>query len=211
MSEIWLTSDLHFMHNKPFLFEPRGFKTTEEMCEQVIENWNKVVQPGDIIYNLGDISLSNVDAAIPYLRRLNGNQIWIRGNHDTENKILKILKACPNIELLSDDWNAAYATVLKYGKWSFYLSHYPTITGNHEEWRKVVNLCGHSHTKDRWADWDKSCYHVEMDAHGCWPVHIDDIKQEIKDKRTEESVPVLNVSNTYQMPRPTDEIPILKL
>jgi calcineurin-like phosphoesterase family protein len=182
MSDIWLSSDLHLMHNKPFLYEPRGFTSTEEMCEAIVERWNSVVRDEDFIYNLGDIALSDIDAAIPYLQRLNGHQIWILGNHDTLRKIEKILPACPRIQLLGTEMTS-YATVIKSGKWSFYLSHYPTLTGNREEWRKVANLCGHSHTQDKWTDWDKMCYHVEMDAHNCYPVNLDQIKEDIRNKR----------------------------
>lgn len=185
MAEIFFTSDLHLMHNKEFLWRPRGFESTKEMCEAIVERWNSVVKPGDLVYNLGDISLSDVDAAIPYLQALNGKQVWIRGNHDTENKIWKILDNCKNINLLSGNPDNAYATVIKSGKWSFYLSHYPTMTGNHEEWRKVANLCGHSHAQDRWQDWDKMCYHVEMDAHNCYPVSIEEIHSDILQWRRE--------------------------
>ena len=69
----------------------------------------------------------------------------------------------------------------------FYLSHYPTLTSNLDSNEplkaRVINLCGHSHTQDRWADWDKGLiYHVEMDAHNCYPVLLDDIIEEIKNK-----------------------------
>lgn len=182
MGDIWFTSDLHLMHNKSFLYEPRGFSSTEEMCEAIVERWNSIVRDEDFVYNLGDIALSDVDAAIPYLQQLKGHQIWILGNHDTLGKIGKILPACPKIQLLGTERDS-YATVLKSGKWSFYLSHYPTLTGNNEAWRKVANLCGHSHTQDKWADWDKICYHVEMDAHNCYPINLDQIKEDIRNKR----------------------------
>lgn len=185
MAEIFLTSDLHMMHSKEFLWRPRGFNSTEEMCEAIVERWNSIVKPEDTVWNLGDIALSDVDAAIPYLQVLNGNQIWILGNHDTLNKIEKVITACPHIQLLGTPRDS-YATVIKSGKWSFYLSHYPTLTGNREEWRRVANLCGHSHTKDKWQDWDKMCYHVEMDAHNCYPVNIEQIKEDIRTKRMEE-------------------------
>lgn len=181
MAEIFLTSDLHLMHNKDFLFRPRGFTSTEEMCEAIVERWNSIVHEGDVVYNLGDIALSDTGAAISYLQRLNGQQIWLRGNHDTVNKIEYILDSCPNIQLLGD-LDTSYATVIKSGKWSFYLSHYPTLTVNNEPWRKVANLCGHTHTQDVWFDWDKSCYHVEMDAHDCYPVNIEEIKADIREK-----------------------------
>ena len=182
MSDIWLSSDLHLMHNKPFLYEPRGFTSTEEMCETIVERWNSVVRDEDFIYNLGDIALSDVDTAIPYLQRLKGHQIWILGNHDSLGKIEKILPTCPKIQLLGTE-RTSYATVIKSGKWSFYLSHYPTLTSNREDWCKVANLCGHNHTQDKWTDWDKMCYHVEMDAHNCYPVNLDQIKEDIQNKR----------------------------
>lgn len=187
MDEIWITSDLHLMHNKPFLWQPRGFFSTEEMCDEIVRRWNWTVKSDDLVYNLGDIALSDIDAAIPYLQKLNGYQIWIRGNHDTDNKVEKILNACPNIHLLGSP-ATSYSTIIKDGKWSFYLSHYPTLTGNNEPWRKFVNLCGHSHTQDEWSDWDKMCYHVEMDAHNCFPVNLKDIREKIKEKRAKDNI-----------------------
>lgn len=188
MSNIYITSDTHFCHIKDFLWRPRGFESVEEMNETIVERWNTVVGERDMVYHLGDIALSDTEAAIPYIKALNGHIIWIRGNHDSDNRIKAILDSCHNIEMLSyANWNASWATVLKDGKWTYYLSHYPTLTGNHEEWRRVVNLCGHSHTQDRWVDWDKMCYHVEMDAHNCYPISLDQIKAEIKVKREEEN------------------------
>lgn len=188
MSNIYITSDTHFCHVKDFLWRPRGFESVEEMNETIVERWNTVVGERDMVYHLGDIALSDTEAAIPYIKALNGHIIWIRGNHDSDNRIKAILDSCHNIEMLSyANWNASWATVLKDGKWTYYLSHYPTLTGNHEEWRKVVNLCGHSHTQDRWVDWDKMCYHVEMDAHDCYPISLDQVKAEIKVKREEEN------------------------
>ena len=37
---VWFTSDLHLGHNKPFLYEPRGFKNIQEHDNAIIENWN---------------------------------------------------------------------------------------------------------------------------------------------------------------------------
>lgn len=176
MSNIFVTSDLHFMHNKPFLFEPRGFTTTEEMCATIVERWNSTVQDDDIVYNLGDIALSDLDAAIPYLQQLRGQIKWISGNHDTTNKVTQITANCPNIE------NIGYATQIKSGKWSFFLCHYPVKVGNYtdEEYHtKMYCLCGHTHTKDKFLDIKDKCYHVEMDAHDCYPVNLEVIKQDL--------------------------------
>ena len=35
---IYFTSDFHFAHKKPFLFEPRGFSNVEDMNRTIIEN-----------------------------------------------------------------------------------------------------------------------------------------------------------------------------
>lgn len=181
MSEVWLTSDLHLMHSQPFLYEPRGFTSTEEMCEAIVERWNSVVKPDDIVYNLGDMAMNNVTGAIPYLQRLNGNQIWIVGNHDGLNKIRLIQENCPRI-IRVGDYHCSYATMIKSGKWNFYLSHYPTKVGNYDDtkYHKMWCLCGHTHTKDKFADIMDSCYHVELDAHNCYPVNLEQIKEDIR-------------------------------
>jgi len=180
---IWFTSDLHFGHNKPFLFEPRGFTEQWSMMSTIIQNWNSVVQPNDTVYNLGDIALTDINSAITFLHTLNGNQIWLRGNHDTDNKITLITQECPRIKLLAG-LESSYATVLKDGKWRFYLSHYPTKVGNYDDKAlcKTWCLCGHTHTQDKWHDFSDNCYHVEMDAHNCYPVSIDQIKEDIRNK-----------------------------
>lgn len=184
MGEIWFTSDLHLSHQRTFLYEPRGFTSPEEMAEAIVERWNSVVKPEDTVYNLGDLVLNDADAATPYLQALNGNQVWLVGNHDTLNKIEKITSSCPRIHLLGTP-QTSYATVIKNGKWGFYLSHYPTCVGDFEEYKRLCCICGHSHTKDRWQDWNKMCYHVEMDAHNCYPVNIEEIRADIRAKRQE--------------------------
>ena len=187
MSDYFITSDLHLMHNKNFLFEPRGFSSTEEMCEAIVERWNRIVKPEDIIYNLGDLALSDVDAAIPYIKRLNGFQWWIRGNHCTINKVKKICEECKNISTISNP-EASWATMLKFGKKHFFLCHYPTIVNNTND-KPVYCLCGHTHTKNKWEDFDKGCYHVEMDAHDCYPVSLEEIISDINSRKNEFILP----------------------
>ena len=182
--EIWLTSDTHFSHQKPFLYEPRGFTSVTEMNQAIVERWNSVVQTEDLVYHLGDVALSDTQDAIKYIKQLNGKIIWIRGNHCTVNKILKIQNACPNIHLL-DGLNSSYATIIKSGKWRFYLSHYPTLTGNFDE--KHLNHClislhGHTHQQTNFLQSNNPfLYHVGLDSHNCYPVNLEEIKTEIKD------------------------------
>jgi len=182
MSEIFITSDLHFCHNKPFLYEPRGFISIEEMNEAIVERWNEVVKPNDTIYNLGDFAMNDVDAAISYIQRLNGNIMWIAGNHDSKMKIDKILGACWEQELSY----AGYADMLKIHKFNFYLSHYPTLTSNMDDIglrHRVISLHGHTHQNTNFLYPDNPfIYHVGVDSHNCYPVNIEEVITDIKNR-----------------------------
>ena len=59
--KIFITSDLHFCHDRAFVYEPRGFSNIKEMNQAIVERWNSTVQPEDIVYVLGDIMLNNND------------------------------------------------------------------------------------------------------------------------------------------------------
>jgi calcineurin-like phosphoesterase family protein len=79
----WFTSDTHFGHANIIKYCNRPFKSLEEMDKTIINNWNKVVSAGDIVYHLGDFCFGREDSTFDfYLRRLNGLIIFIKGNHD---------------------------------------------------------------------------------------------------------------------------------
>ena len=182
MSEIFITSDIHFCHNKPFLYEPRDFTSIEEMNEAIVERWNEVVKSDDTVYNLGDFAMNDVDAAISYIQRLNGNIIWIAGNHDSKAKIDKILGACWQQDLSY----CGYADTLKVHKFNFYLSHYPTLTSNMDDTglrHRVISLHGHTHQKTNFVYPDNPfMYHVGVDSHNCYPVNIEEVITDIKNR-----------------------------
>ena len=70
MGKIWLTSDLHFGHDREFIWGPRGFKNVHEMNEAIIKNWNTAVAPEDEVYVLGDLMLNDNEHGMECLRRL---------------------------------------------------------------------------------------------------------------------------------------------
>lgn len=194
MSRIWITSDLHLGHNKPFLYEPRGFDCIEDHDAYVVTYWNAYVEPEDTVYILGDLMLNDNEKGIEYLSQLNGKLQVIRGNHDTDAR-WELYKNLPNVELIG------YAAMLKYKKYNFYLSHYPTLTANKDDEKplkaKVINLCGHTHTNNPFADWDKGLiYHVEFDAHKNYPVLLDVIIEDIK-KHIQEQNSKLEAKNVF--------------
>lgn len=175
---VFFTSDLHFGHQKDFIWAPRGFGSSEEADETIIQKWNSIVSCLDDVYVLGDLMLGNNEAGLRKVQRLNGNLHVILGNHDTSERI-KLYKEVPKIIEIH------YGLPVKIAGYRFFLSHYPTLCGNHDDGktlkRKTINLCGHTHTKDPWCDWDKGViYHCELDAHNCKPVEIEEIIKDLE-------------------------------
>lgn len=175
MGKIYLISDSHFNHNKNFIWGSRGYGSVRDMNEVLIARWNMTVNPEDDVYHLGDVMLGDNDEGLACLKRLNGKIHIILGNHDTDVRA-ELYKTCENVVEVVD------AKRLKYGKYHFFLSHYPCDTGNLEEENlKQMTLNLHGHTHQREAIKDKFYqYHVGVDTNGGFPVDIEHIIQEIK-------------------------------
>lgn len=110
MGKIYLTSDLHFCHNKDFIYEPRGFECVEDMNETIVKNWNDLITAEDDVYILGDCMLNNNAEGMNLLESLNGRLHIITGNHDTNMRI-KLYATAKNVVSID-----TYATMLKYKK-----------------------------------------------------------------------------------------------
>ena len=151
------------------------------MDEAIIENWNKVVKPTDIIYHLGDTMLNDNMHGLECFKRLNGQIFLIYGNHDTDAR-----KNLLFTELSGKMLGGWYAWVIKYGKLSIYMSHYPTITSNFDQKhfsQHVLSLHGHTHQRTNWLDpKNPFLYHVGLDSHNNTPVHIDEIITDIRQR-----------------------------
>ena len=87
MPSVFLVSDTHFGHKGVCHFtrndgvtKLRPFDTPEEMDEFMVEAWNAKVRPNDKVYHLGDVVINR--KALGIMRRLNGDKVLIRGNHD---------------------------------------------------------------------------------------------------------------------------------
>lgn len=180
MSKIFVTSDLHFGHDREFLWGPRGFKSSIEHDEAVIRNWNSVVEPEDTVYVLGDIMLGDNKHGIECMRRLNGHIHLIRGNHDTDHRWYEVYRTIgDNIRF------GGCAELIHYRKYHFYLSHFPTMTGNLEKeslHQMTLNLFGHTHSKDKFYEDRPYMYNVSLDANNNTPVLLDDIIEHMKEK-----------------------------
>lgn len=114
-SHDFVTSDHHFGSwkvNKGPWREP-VFSQGEE--EELIAKWNSVVKPTDLVIHVGDFCDSGAVDLMEYRKRLNGNIVLVKGNHDSlpddmykavflsvcEELVIKeldlIFRHCPNL------------------------------------------------------------------------------------------------------------------
>lgn len=82
----YFSSDYHLGHNNVIIYDKRPFKDVKEMDEAIIANHNAIVSDDDDFYFLGDFSFDN-RLTESYLKRLNGNKYFIKGNHDKDKTI----------------------------------------------------------------------------------------------------------------------------
>ena len=179
MGNIFVTSDLHFNHDREFIFKPRGFENVCNMNETIISNWNNLVCMDDDVYVLGDIMLGNNDLGIKMLKQLKGKIHIICGNHDTDTR-RELYKECYNVVEVLD------ATMIHYKGYHFFLSHYPCFTASLEKDNLkscTCNLFGHTHQTTKFFEVDGKehpyMYCCCLDAHNLTPVALDDVIEDV--------------------------------
>ena len=179
---IYFTSDLHLGHDKPFIYEPRGFENVEDMNQTIIKNINRVVSYDDDLYILGDLILGNLEEGKKLLKQIPGKVHVILGNHDTQQKI-DFYKSL--------GWDCQWGLLTKINGYSILMSHWPTKTQNFDFKplkREVINLHGHTHQSTNWTANEFCMYHVGLDSHYCHPVLFEDIIKDIIEDRQDNKI-----------------------
>jgi len=82
--ETYIISDTHFNHKNILEFEQSRLTAMNidghvDHDEWIIETWNSIIKPTDVVLHLGDFAFKNIPAL---QNRLNGTKILILGNHD---------------------------------------------------------------------------------------------------------------------------------
>lgn len=166
----YVIADLHFGHQNVIKYEDRPFKDAVEMDEKLIELWNSTVSTGDIVYVLGDFTLSRKLATIQSLtNRLNGDKILIMGNHDTRKPkdyvecgfkvaIRRPIMVDPGVILMHEPFTDSFLIALNY----FY-------------------FFGHVHSKKTLMDEYSNCFCVSVERIGYKPIDLDKCLREMKD------------------------------
>lgn len=128
MNNWWFTADNHFGHANIIGYSQRGFNNVDEMDEVMIREWNNHVRKRDTIVICGDFCLERGKGfAERYVSLLNGNKIFVKGNHD---------------HWIRKDKRYAYNKVI--GGIHIYVSHYPYRTWP-RSFANGWNLHGHTH------------------------------------------------------------------
>jgi calcineurin-like phosphoesterase family protein len=128
----WFISDTHFSHANVIRYAGRPFQSIIEMNEKLIENWNALVAPEDMVFFLGDFGFGSTGFLKSLCARLLGNKICIRGNHDGTPKKMHNIGFSLVIE----------SAFIKIGRHSVELVHIPS-----QEVPLHFQLHGHVHEK----------------------------------------------------------------
>lgn len=193
MQNTFFVSDTHFQHKNIVKFKQRdaNHKTLETDLrpwddvdahdEALIENWNKVVKPGDKVYHLGDMVIPN--RGLAQFLRLNGSITVIMGNHE-EAPARKLLEYVPNLRGSKEFYNRGWIC-----------THIPIHDSQVDE-RWKLNIHGHLH--DAVVN-DPRYLCVSMEHIAFTPLHIDDIEVRVKlnQERFEATGSVINFAHEY--------------
>lgn len=139
---IFFTSDQHFHHKKISEYCNRPFESSEEMDRVLIEMWNKTVGRNDLVYLLGDLTLHK--KSIPLLLRiLNGQKIYVIGNHDyAAEKVVRKQERSIREWLGVREFHTL--TSVKIDGKKIILCHFPLLSWYGQR-RGSYHLHGHSH------------------------------------------------------------------
>lgn len=193
--EIWITSDTHFGHENIIKYCKRPFLNWEDMNEKLIENWNARVKPEDVVIHCGDFFMGQLSVIDSVLPRLNGTIIWVKGNHDQNNRMRFIQEKYQDKVLI-----AGPQFYLRYRQWFFVFCHLPLSNEELLEQFETDNreiIWVHGHVHDKWDFYEpyKKSFNICVDKTDYHPVNIGEldyhiqncevIKERLKDEQIE--------------------------
>lgn len=164
----YLIADTHFGHENIIKYESRPFNNVEEMNKQLIALWNSTVGKDDLVYILGDFTLSRrMDVIKNLVNALNGRKILIMGNHDTrkpkdyiecgfEVATRKPMMVEPGVILMHEPFNEALLIAPNY-----------------------IYFFGHVHSKPSIMDDFSNCMCVSVERIDYKPIDLDEFIRKI--------------------------------
>ena len=132
----FFSADYHLGHQNIISYANRPFKDVDHMNSEIIRRHNERVKKEDVLIHVGDFCFRNSPGgkkgegqqskARFYREQLNGDIIFIRGNHDNNNSLkTKIEKV-----------------IFKFANFDICANHWP----DNADFRYPINFVGHVHT-----------------------------------------------------------------
>lgn len=184
MAEVHFTSDTHFSHR--LVAGIRGFASTDEHDEHVVEVWNAHVRPGDTVWHLGDVSMGGPARFGRFVEQLHGTIHLIAGNHDAVHPMHRDSHRHQRSWLEYFDSIQTMARRKSSGRYML-LSHFPYrgegargMADRHTQYRLrnegIPLVHGHTHDEAQRLSFDggTAMVHVGWDAWGR-PVTLDEV------------------------------------
>ncbi len=186
---IWFSSDAHFMHANIIKYCRRPFELASQMDEALIAKWNELVSSNDLVFYLGDFSMSK-EAYTQILPRLHFKKMFfILGNHDRKSTLNDVSSRglCGEIEVCKQ-------LLIKYQFENYYLTHrpidahdkYPTVCGHvHEKWKALkkgdsIKEFSRTTNSTREIALKNNIINVGVDLFNFYPVKLDEVISELK-------------------------------
>ncbi len=94
-----VASDLHLGHKNIIEYCERPFDSVSEMNDTLLKNWNECVGPNERVLYLGDLAPfeDRTHVVQGWLNKLNGQFLFIEGNHDPAIPITTHESYCLNL------------------------------------------------------------------------------------------------------------------
>jgi calcineurin-like phosphoesterase family protein len=133
-------SDLHFYHNNIIEYAERPFNSTEQMNQQMINNYWENVTDKDVVVFGGDVAFGEVEDTIKLMRNLPGKKVLVFGNHDFDkNKVVYRDYKVFDIVTLA----FVMQRVVDGKNYNVLVTHYPIHAEALPE--MTINIHGHTH------------------------------------------------------------------
>lgn len=172
----FISSDLHFNHKRIIEFcpESRGHcESIHDMNHAIIRNFNSVISEEDTLYLLGDIGFGDVGSCIDLIRQLNGQKVWIHGNHDRKFWVSEEYHDAKESMRIIED--TPYKTIwhkLDGVKRFIVMFHFPIETWEQKH-LGAIHLHGHLHSRTQ--DIVQRRMDVGVDGNALMPYNLDTV------------------------------------
>jgi len=193
----FFTSDMHFGHVNILKYTSRPWSDVDQMTKALINNWNEVVDHGDLVIIAGDSVMGIRHKNLPLMKHLHGFTVLFPGNHDHCHPMYAGKhNFAENVKLYKQYFDDILDATVPFEYEEFVCSHFPynyeeadRIGRDFSEWEPKdegrILLHGHVHKEWQYALSERGTpmVNVGVDVWNYTPVSIETIRELILSKR----------------------------